>query len=153
MDHPQPDQLAQAGSAAQAADKADAPSAPTDAERRAFLRLDPPLGRPYVATLVLNGETLQCSVHDLSAGGVALRTLPHQADFFKPGRVLRNVQLELGTDHRLTASLAIRLCRRMRTRLLGEQLHVGCQFVDLDAPQQARLAEAIAALERARLGA
>ncbi|MFT3857238.1 MAG: PilZ domain-containing protein [Aquabacterium sp.] len=123
-----------------------------DDERRACVRLDPPLGRPYAVSFTWLGETLQFSVHNVSLGGIAFRVPLHHEDVFRPGRVLQGVQLELGSGRHLLTDLEVRLCRPMRTRLLGDQLHVGCRFVHLTPAQQTLLAHAMAALERERGG-
>jgi hypothetical protein len=59
------------------------------------------------------------------------------------GRKLQRVRLELGPDAVIIADLEIRLSRTYRSFLLGEQVQIGCQFLNMSATMQDDLAKLI----------
>lgn len=117
-------------------------------QRRAFERLDAPLGRDFGAEFTHLGQHLQLAVSDLSAGGIGLRASPHQAAMLRAGLRLSRVRLSLDGAPVAVIDLEVRLCRAFRSYLLGRQVHVGCRFVDPEPAAQAALAQAISRLER-----
>jgi hypothetical protein len=116
-------------------------------QRRAFPRLGVPLGRPFQAEFTVYGETYCANVYDLSLGGVGLRAAPRDVPELYAGKRLPKVSLELGHGTLLTVDLEVRMWRPFRSRLLGEQVHIGCRFVDLAPVAQAKLARVVGALE------
>lgn len=116
-------------------------------QRRAFPRLGVPLGRPFQAEFTVYGETYYANVYDLSLGGVGLRAAPRDVPELYAGKRLQKVSLELGRGTLLTVELEVRMWRPFRSRLLGEQVHIGCRFVDLAPAAQAKLARVVAELE------
>jgi hypothetical protein len=62
--------------------------------------------------------------------------------FIPPGRgaVQARVRLELGPDSVMIADLEVRLSRTFRSFLLGEQVQIGCQFINLSPVMQEELA-------------
>lgn len=107
--------------------------------RRSATRLETPLGIYYLASFVLHGKPYELQIYDFSAGGVGLRASPRDAVGLHIGRKLQRVRLELGPDSVLIADLEIRLSRTFRSFLLGEQVQIGCQFVNLSPVMQAEL--------------
>jgi c-di-GMP-binding flagellar brake protein YcgR len=99
--------------------------------RRASARLETPLGVYYMASFVLNGKPYELQLYDFSAGGVGMRAAPRDAVGLHVGRKLQRVRLELGPDSVMIADLEIRLARTFRSFLLGEQVQIGCQFINL----------------------
>jgi len=89
-------------------------------------------------------------LYDFSLGGVGLRAAPAEAPALRAGRRLSKVRLELASDLALTVDLEIRLCRPFRSFLLGEQVQIGCRFVNLSAAMQTTLKGALAQLENRR---
>ena len=55
------------------------------------------------------------------------------------GRKLSRVRLELGPEKVIIADLEIRLSRSFRSFLLGEQVQIGCRFLNLSAAMQEEL--------------
>ncbi|WP_174873911.1 PilZ domain-containing protein [Vogesella oryzae] len=120
-------------------------------QRRAFLRLDAPLGRNFSASFTLLGEQYQANVYDLSLGGIGLYASPWQLPQLLPGRQLSKVRIELGAGRVMQAELEVRLCRSFRSRLLGEQLHVGCRIRALGERDAALLRQCLAELAAVQL--
>lgn len=104
--------------------------------RRSSTRLETPLGIYYMASFVLNGKPYELQLYDFSAGGVGMRAPPRDTVGLHVGRKLQRVRLELGPDAVLIADLEIRLSRTFRSFLLGEQVQIGCQFVNLSPAMQ-----------------
>jgi c-di-GMP-binding flagellar brake protein YcgR len=99
-------------------------------QRRRFPRVEAPLGLPMRVEFVLQGETFVLSVDDLSMGGLGLRSSAREGSGLMPGQQLRRVRLELGQGSPLAVDLEIRSRRAFRSFLAGEQLHLGCRFID-----------------------
>lgn len=108
--------------------------------RRATARLETPLGVYYLATFVLNGKPYELQLYDFSLGGVGMRCAPRDAVGLHIGRKLQRVRLELGPDTVIIADLEIRLSRTYRSFLLGEQVQIGCQFLNMSPMMQEELA-------------
>jgi c-di-GMP-binding flagellar brake protein YcgR len=108
--------------------------------RRASARLETPLGVYYMASFVLNGKPYELQLYDFSAGGVGMRAAPRDAVGLHVGRKLQRVRLELGPDSVMIADLEVRLSRTFRSFLLGEQVQIGCQFINLSPAMQDELA-------------
>ncbi|MRX09571.1 PilZ domain-containing protein [Pseudoduganella sp. FT25W] len=107
--------------------------------RRASARLETPLGVYYMASFVLNGKPYELQLYDFSAGGVGMRAAPRDAVGLHIGRKLQRVRLELGPDSVMIADLEIRLSRTFRSFLLGEQVQIGCQFINLSPAMEEEL--------------
>lgn len=107
--------------------------------RRASARLETPLGVYYMASFVLNGKPYELQLYDFSAGGVGMRAAPRDAVGLHVGRKLQRVRLELGPDSVMIADLEVRLSRTFRSFLLGEQVQIGCQFINLSTAMQDEL--------------
>ncbi|NGZ85008.1 flagellar brake protein [Duganella aceris] len=108
--------------------------------RRASTRLETPLGIYYMASFVLNGKPYELQLYDFSSGGVGMRAPPRDCVGLHVGRKLQRVRLELGPDSVMIADLEVRLQRTFRSFLLGEQVQIGCQFVNLSPVMQEELA-------------
>lgn len=102
--------------------------------RRAHERAEPPLGANFSATFVLNGNPHEVAVYDLSLGGIGLRGAKSDVKGLLKGRKLLEVQLEFGEDNVYTTDLEVRFTCAYRSFLMGEQVHVGCKFMNL-APE------------------
>jgi c-di-GMP-binding flagellar brake protein YcgR len=108
--------------------------------RRASTRLETPLGIYYMASFVLNGKPYELQLYDFSSGGVGMRAAPRDCVGLHVGRKLQRVRLELGPDSVMIADLEVRLSRTFRSFLLGEQVQIGCQFINLSPVMQEELA-------------
>jgi len=60
------------------------------------------------------------------------------------------VRLELGPDTVMIADLEVRLSRTFRSFLLGEQVQIGCQFVNLSPAMQEELTRVLQELNASR---
>ncbi len=121
-------------------------------ERRESARLETPLGVYYVAAFVLDGRPYELQLYDFSLGGVGMRAPPRDTMGLYVGRKLSRVRLELGRDKIMIADLEVRLSRTFRSFLVGEQVQIGCRFMNLSAAMQEQLQVLIALLESSRKG-
>ncbi|MET0518554.1 MAG: PilZ domain-containing protein [Burkholderiaceae bacterium] len=119
-------------------------------QRRRFPRLDAPLGPSLRAEFVLHGRPYALTVDDLSLGGVGLRTSARDGGALLRGQQLRRVRLELGQSRPIVLDLEIRSRRAFRSFLAGEQLHFGCRFIELAAPDRLELQRVVEQLNEAR---
>jgi len=108
--------------------------------RRETTRLETPVGVNFMASFVLNGNPYELPLHDFSLGGVGLRCAKKDAKGLYKGRKLQDVRLELGRDVAVVGEMEIRLARPYRSFLLGEQLHVGCKFINLTPEAEQEIA-------------
>lgn len=122
------------------------PSSLIKLQRRRFVRVEAPLGLSFRAEFSLGGRQHALNVDDLGLGGVRLRAAPREAAPLYAGRRLPRVRLLLGRGRTLVVDLDVRSRRAWRTFLLGEQILVGCRFIDLNAADEDALREAIAQL-------
>ncbi|WP_070247636.1 flagellar brake protein [Duganella phyllosphaerae] len=118
--------------------------------RRSSTRLETPLGIYYMASFVLNGKPYELQLYDFSAGGVGMRAPPRDTVGLHVGRKLQRVRLELGPDTVMIADLAVRLSRTFRSFLLGEQVQIGCQFINLSPAMQEELTRKLQELNATR---
>jgi flagellar brake protein len=109
---------------------ADFPATCAVLNRRAAQRLETPVGMNYLATFQLHGTPYELQLYDFSMGGVGLRAKPRDAVGLHVGKKLQKVRLELGPELVMTADLEVRLRRTFRSFLLGEQVQLGCRFID-----------------------
>ena len=100
-------------------------------ERRESTRIETPLGVYYLAAFVLEGRPYELQLYDFSAGGIGMRAHPRDTAGLYVGRKLSRVRLELGPNKVMIADLEIRLSRTFRSFLLGEQVQIGCRFLNL----------------------
>ncbi|GAB2862074.1 hypothetical protein GCM10027277_33300 [Pseudoduganella ginsengisoli] len=107
--------------------------------RRASDRVETPLGSNYTASFVMNGVPHEMSIYDFSLGGLGLRCGKLQAKGLLKGRKMRDVVLDLGTETITVAEMEIRFTRSFRSFLLGEQVHLGCMFVNLESATASRI--------------
>lgn len=107
--------------------------------RRSSERLETPLGANFMATFVMNGNPYELPLYDFSVGGVGLRCAKSDAKGLIRGRKLVDVRLDLGPDTVIVAELEIRLTRSYRSFLLGEQLHIGCKFINLPPELESKI--------------
>jgi hypothetical protein len=107
--------------------------------RRAAQRQETPVGVNFSATFTSLGRAYELQLHDYSMGGVGLRATPEQARGLRVGKKLDGVRLELGPALVVTADLEIRLMRPFRTFLLGEQVQIGCRFLNISMQMEQTL--------------
>jgi len=99
--------------------------------RRTTERVETPLGTTFTATMVANdGHTHEWPIYDISLGGIGLHCAKAEAKGLIKGRKVHDVVLELGNETVEIGELEIRFTRAFHSFLLGDQLHLGCMFVD-----------------------
>jgi len=99
--------------------------------RRATERVETPLGASFTASMVANdGHTHEWPIYDISLGGLGLHCTKAEAKGLIKGRKVHDVVLELGNETVEIAEIEVRFTRAFRSFLLGEQLHLGCMFVN-----------------------
>ncbi|WP_338763440.1 PilZ domain-containing protein [Massilia sp. METH4] len=110
--------------------------------RRSAARLETPLAGNYTASFVLFGTPFELQLYDVATGGIGMRCAPRDAPGLHTGRKLQRVRLELG-ETVVICDLEVRLSRRFRSFLLGEQMQIGCRFVNLSPQMQEEVDRAI----------
>lgn len=110
--------------------QAEFPAKTYASNRRATARVEAPLGAYFNVSFTLHGQQIELPLYDFSEGGVGLRATPRQAVGLYVGRRIVKAHIELG-DYVLDADLEVRLTRSYRSFLLGEQIQIGCQFLNL----------------------
>lgn len=119
-------------------------------ERRSSTRLETPLGVYYTAAFVLDGRPYELQLYDFSMGGVGMRAPKREARGLYVGRKLSRVRLELGPNSAIVADLEVRLARSFRSFLVGEQVQVGCRFLNLTPQMETELTTLLAKLDASR---
>jgi flagellar brake protein len=117
--------------------------------RRSSERMETPLGANFTATFVMNGNPYEMDIYDFSLGGVGLHCGKHQAKGMLKGRKLREVQLIFGSETVDITELEIRYTRAFRSFLLGEQLHLGCMFVNLTQEEASKIKSVLDQISKA----
>ncbi|MTW10288.1 PilZ domain-containing protein [Pseudoduganella eburnea] len=126
------------------------PETCTVMNRRAFERLETPVGANFLASFELNGTTsYEIAVYDFSLGGLGLRCTKLEAKGLLRGRKLRDVVLDMGSETIIVAEMEIRVTRAFRSFLLGEQLHIGCRFLTLAPEEESKLKNVVDQVKRA----
>ncbi|MUI15744.1 PilZ domain-containing protein [Massilia dura] len=110
--------------------------------RRATARLETPLAGNYTASFVLFGTPYELQLYDVATGGIGMRCAPRDSPGLHIGRKLQRVRLELN-ETVVICDLEVRLSRRFRSFLLGEQVQIGCRFVNLSPLMQVAVEKAI----------
>jgi hypothetical protein len=119
-------------------------------QRRRFTRQDIPLAPALLAVFSQSGRRREFQLDDLSLGGVGLRAPAHEHRDLLARQRLDRVRLELGPSQWLDVDLEICSRRTFRSFLAGEQLQLGCRFVNLSPAARATLAQLLADFELAR---
>ena len=123
--------------------------------RRETPRFETPLGSNFMASFILVGKSYELQLYDFSSGGVAMRAQPREARGLLRGRKLERVRLELGPETVITADMEIRAVRTFKSFLLGEQVQIGCMFINLDEGTKdeiERLLKRMATMEENKAG-
>ena len=120
-------------------------------QRREYFRVETPIVEPYVASGKLpDGETFRCEVHDLSLGGVALKTHKPRISELEIGCTLEDVKLNFGVFGQLSIDLQL-VSPRFIVTAKGDRLYiVGFKFPDLPGNAERTLQRLITHLEGKR---
>ncbi|MDH0867837.1 PilZ domain-containing protein [Mitsuaria sp. GD03876] len=126
------------------------PAADGADERRGTPRRDVPLGPVVRAEFSLLGRWRSLHVDDVSLGGLGLRGSIEEGRGLFLGQRIAQARVLVGDHVVLVADLEVRIRRSFRSFLAGEQVHIGCRFVGLDARGEAQLHQLLSELAAAR---
>jgi len=120
-------------------------------QRREYFRVETPILDPYVATGKLpDGSPLRCEIHDLSLGGISLKTLDSRISELEIGTVLEDVRLNFGAFGLFSIDLRL-VSPRYVVTAKGDRLYiVGFQFPDLPGGAERTLQKLITHLDNKR---
>ncbi len=120
-------------------------------QRREYFRVDAPILDPYMCSGRLpEGDTFRFEVHDLSLGGVGMRTTDERVAELPMGTRLQDCELSLGTLGRL--SLDLQLVSHRSTALPNgtQRYQLGFRFLTLPGSAENTLQRLITQLEMKR---
>jgi c-di-GMP-binding flagellar brake protein YcgR len=131
--------------------EADFPEVLFYVQRREYFRVDAPILEPYMcAGRLPDGDTFRFEVHDLSLGGVGMRTMDERAAELPMGTRLMDCELVLGGLGRL--SLDLQLVSHRSTSLPNgtQRYQLGFRFLTLPGSAENTLQRLITQLEMKR---
>jgi c-di-GMP-binding flagellar brake protein YcgR len=131
--------------------EADFPEVLFYVQRREYFRVDAPILDPYMCTgRFSEGDTFRFEVHDLSLGGVGMRTAEERVAELPMGTRLEDCELLLGSFGRL--SLDLQLVSHRSTALPNgtQRYQLGFRFVTLPGSAENTLQRLITQLEMKR---
>ena len=131
--------------------EADFPEVLFYVQRREYFRVDAPILDPYVCTGRLpGGDTFRFEVHDLSLGGVGMRTVDERVAELPMGSRFMDCELSLGGLGRL--SLDLQLVSHRATALPNgtQRYQLGFRFLTLPGNAENTLQRLITQLEMKR---
>lgn len=111
-------------------------------DRRSSERVETPLGTNFTATLELHGAPHEWSIYDFSLGGIGLHCTKSEAKGLIKGRKLPDVRLLLEEKEKETVivtELEVRFTRAFRSFLAGEQIHIGCMFINMTPETESQI--------------
>ncbi|MFM9922819.1 flagellar brake protein [Variovorax sp. H27-G14] len=119
-------------------------------QRREYFRVDTPLDSFTCTGRWPKGDAFRFDVHDLSLGGVGMRTMDERVAILPIGTFLRNCELSLGTLGRLSLDLEL-VSQRPSTLPNGKlRYQLGFRFLALPGSVEGRLQRLITQLEMKR---
>jgi c-di-GMP-binding flagellar brake protein YcgR len=120
-------------------------------QRRDYFRVDAPIVEPYVCRgLLPDGDSFRFEVHDLSLGGLGLRTLDERVARLPVGTVLYDVEIGLGSHGVLALDIEL-VSHHETTMPNGSRRHqIGFRFLTLPGSAENTLQRLITQLEMKR---
>jgi flagellar brake protein len=121
-------------------------------QRREYFRVDTPVMEPCIVrgTLPVDGQRFQFEVHDISLGGLGLRTTDERAAALDMGLKLVDVELELRGHGTLRVDLALVVLRFADLPNGDRRYHLGLRFETLPGAAENSLQRYITQLEMKR---
>ncbi|WP_322104907.1 flagellar brake protein [Paraburkholderia sp. J41] len=132
--------------------EADFPEVLFYVQRREYFRVDTPVLEPCICRGEMpgTGERFQFEVHDLSLGGLGLRTTDERAAMLDTGLVLQDVELDLRAQGKLRVDLALVVLRFIDLPNGDRRFHLGLRFETLPGAAENTLQRYITQLEMKR---
>jgi flagellar brake protein len=131
--------------------EADFPEVLFYVQRREFFRVDAPVLDPYICTGRLpSGERFTFEVHDLSLGGVGMRSTDVRVADLPMGCVLEDCELSLGSPGKLSLDLQLVSFRAVEMPNHSLRYQLGLRFVELPGNAENTLQRLITQLEMKR---
>ena len=120
-------------------------------QRREYFRVETPVLEPYIATGKLpDRSAFKCEVHDLSLGGIALKTFDPRIAELDIGCMLEEVKLDFGRFGVFAIDLEL-VSPRFTVTAKGDRLHiVGFKFPELPGVAERTLQKLITHLDNKR---
>jgi flagellar brake protein len=120
-------------------------------QRREYFRVPTPILDPYSAKgMYEDGASFRCELHDVSLGGIALRTDAARLADTEIGTVFNGVMLDLGPFGTLAVDLELRAPRTTVTASGGVRHVVGFRFTTLSGAAEGVLQRLITKIEARR---
>ncbi|HEY4297305.1 MAG TPA: flagellar regulator YcgR PilZN domain-containing protein [Paraburkholderia sp.] len=131
--------------------EADFPEVLYYVQRREYFRVDAPILDPYVCSGRLpEGDTFRFEVHDLSLGGLGMRTADERVAELPMGTRLEDCELALGTLGRLSINLQLVSHRSTALPNGTQRYQLGFRFLTLPGSAENTLQRLITQLEMKR---
>jgi c-di-GMP-binding flagellar brake protein YcgR len=131
--------------------EADFPEVLFYVQRREYFRVDAPVLDPYTCTGRLpDGERFRFEVHDLSLGGVGMRSTDARVVDLPMGCVLEDCELSLGAPGKLSVDLQLVSFRAVDLPNGTQRYQLGMRFVALPGSAENTLQRLITQLEMKR---
>ncbi|MBN3791783.1 flagellar brake protein [Burkholderia sp. Ac-20353] len=120
-------------------------------QRREYFRVDAPVIDPYLCRGKLpDGESFLFEVHNLSLGGVGLRTADERVEALEVGTVLPEVELQLNGHGKLLLDLKLVSQRSTEVPNGTRRFQLGFRFMSLPGSAENTLQRLITQLEMKR---
>lgn len=131
--------------------EADFPTVLYYMQRREYFRVEAPVLDPYICSgLLPSGERFRFEVHDLSLGGVALRTIDERVANLEMGITLHDVELHFSTPGKVVLDLKLVSHRESTTAKGDRRYTLGFKFASMPGSAENTLQRLITQLEMKR---
>ena len=120
-------------------------------QRREYFRVEAPILDPYICSgLLPTGERFRFEVHDLSLGGVALRTMDARVAAMQVGVILPAVELHFSNPGKVVLDLQLMSNREIMNSKGDRRYTLGFKFLSLPGSAENTLQRLITQLEMKR---
>ncbi|WP_244814904.1 flagellar brake protein [Caballeronia sp. Lep1P3] len=120
-------------------------------QRREYFRVEAPVLDPYICSGSLSeGERFRFEVHDLSLGGVALRTTDERVADLEMGVVIQDAELHFSATGKVTVDMQLVSHRESTTAKGDRRFTLGFKFVSMPGSAENTLQRLITQLEMKR---
>ena len=120
-------------------------------QRREYFRVEAPVLDPYICSGSLaDGDRFRFEVHDLSLGGVALRTMDERVADMEMGVVIQDAELHFTATGKVTLDLKLVSHRETLTPKGDRRFTLGFKFVSMPGSAENTLQRLITQLEMKR---